>query len=347
MGLRYGRKKSNTMKFSSALVANLGLLAKAESGDCPDGTCWTKSDDGTACVLNPDCTTIECGATEMTFTYTPDILGIGKGDLVKTTGGSQIGGTVNGDGVYELTCQYDNLAACGMGLTVDADNDKLFFEVSLSDSSEARPEESSDMADIPIKLDDGTTVTIQRQAYGLGVIYRCNYSLTTTVSSEDFAVEAVSIDGTQEGTGSLSDSFELELNGGSPDTIILGDFLTVKATWKLSNLSQENNLYFHLENCSVDYSPEVFVIKEACYAEALGSTYLDEHTFKFKTFAVESSDVDSGSHAQTIKCTIRICEDNGTGTELCNKKEVKDAVCTNFSQDDAAYGFKNVADDMN
>lgn len=350
------------MKFSSALISSLGLIIGGNASECPGkdstDTCWTYSnvDGKEECTLQDraDCTSITCDATSLTLNYNPDILGVGKGAEIVTAGGTQTG-TLNDEGTeYSLTCSYTDLSECGTTMMVDNDNDNLIFEVAITLPSD---DGGSALSDLILKDANGNDVKIEQTQKGIGVTYRCKYSLTTSVTSRDFSVEAVSIDGVQESEGDLAGSFDLVLNGGSDDTIILGDDLRVEATWQLSNLP---NMFFHLEDCTVKHgnaddaaAVNVFIIKNACYASALGATYLDVHSFQFRTFAVQSAvENEANQDPQTVSCTIRLCENDDSNSEQCNKREIKEAVCSGdeFYGDNKdqleLYQFTNVGDSV-
>ena len=89
--------------------------------------------------------------------------------------------------------------------------------------------------------------------------------MEVTVKSDGFRIQDAAASGTAIGSGNLSDGFSLDVT--STNGFILGSLLKVMVSWDLS----VPNVNYNFEECSVQQDHKnVFIIKNACFSQALG-----------------------------------------------------------------------------
>jgi len=96
-----------------------------------------------------------------------------------------------------------------------------------------------------LTLDKG--ITLSTSPHGVGVTYKCHYLTRISVTAADFTVTPVSIIGTESNTGTLDTGFHLSV---TPTPIILGDIITVTATWDVTIAA----ISYHFDKCTVSHA---------------------------------------------------------------------------------------------
>lgn len=289
------------------------FLGFAAATPCPSTTCWTWDASQKTCTLNGSCVTVTCTDTQMVMGAKEAVLGTGN------WGSSQISGwssTPDSNGFYTTDCDLSTGANdCGAPSFENIggiDNLVFTFELIQHGNVRVRTAPKSDEID----LDGGATKLIT-SPHGVGVTFKCYYDATVSVSAADFVVTPVSIAGTYSSTGTLDSGFHLTVG---PSPIILGDIVTVTATWDVTIAS----VSYHFSGCNVSHGNSgVDIIRDGCIATLLGVTTPANGVYNYKTFHIDG---ETGT-TQKMTCSLTICN----GSSNCAKA----STCPNNS----GYGF--------
>jgi hypothetical protein len=217
------------------------------------------------------------------------------------------------NGSYVLTADFGEF---GMTHVLTDNGERLQFKLLVALSGNAR--QRSDFSAVTARKIDLGSKALYSTPFGVGVLYRCTYSTTVNVKSDNFEVRGVDMVHTTSGTGNLADGFSMVLNDNLGMEFILGAMLKVGLSWSV-NL---DDLTFFISDCYVQHgSKNVNVVKGGCFANALESADLThtklESSFEYKLF----KGVGENSASQSITCTAVICKlgscSKPTNVDMC------------------------------
>lgn len=285
---------------SEVVVPGFTDVVPEVENKCPTEECWFFKPETSSCELKPGCTDVVCNADSIVAKFSENLFGPDNTDSLSIEPYT----LKDEDLTYGIECK---LGDCGMSSEIVDEN--LILDIPLSISK---------------KLNLGkNSITIMTHAWVGAVTFSCKYPAFVEVSSDTFRPVVQTHKSVVSGTGQLDAGFELILNRGKEEVISIGSTLNVKAKWNVDI----KGLDFYLTNCNVvqhDFS--VAVVKDGCFASALGSNRIAPNEFEFKTFNVR----DSSQNMQEIQCKIKICEGFG-----CGDTQSKDVTCDSTS----AYGW--------
>merc|ERR1712062_123576 len=238
--------------------------------------CW-ESLNG-KCTLKSECASIDCEATKMIIRFNEKLFGK---TTAKTSSGLEGKIDLSDKGVqnnpFFIDCVYGESNKCG---TIHKfENEKLYFKTLLGDFN--NEEEKI------IRFDENFILRLAAQQ--MSISFRCEYALNVEVTSQKYRPKEMNFDANLEGenlgliqnTGFLNEGFKLVINEGDTNPILIGEPLSVEATWIL-NLP---DIEFYFLDCHVTHQGmSIFVIEQSCYANALGSTPEKISKFSFRTF---------------------------------------------------------------
>jgi len=266
---------------------NAAALVAATAAVCPSLTCWTLNAEKDSCTLVDSCVAVVCGATEMTMTVDQAVFG--EQNILSVAGLAAAAETDH----YYKTCALGD-ASC---LTPVLNGDTLTFTAKMQQVGNSR---TRSVADTIIDLGGGLNVVTS--PFGVGVDFTCSYDTTVTLTSEEFDVQDVSVEGTHTSSGTLDGGFTL--TAGTGEAIVLGEIINVAAAWSLAI----DNIEPYFKSCIVTHGDKtVSVIKDGCHATVLGATAPASTetsvAFDFRTFVIEGET----ATGQTVACDVQLC----------------------------------------
>ena len=206
---------------------------------------------------------------------------------------------------------------------------RLIFSIKFAIVGNDMKTRSDDVQDNVIELGSQSVVTTP---FGAAVVFTCTYSMQIDVTSQDYTVTGASVVDTFNGIGSLEEGFTMTLDNDESPVFLLGSNMPVAITWSVTALS---NLQFYIDTCTVTHgTTNIIVVKKGCYSETLGveairSDNQAEQAFSYQIF----KGVGETDPAQTIKCSINICEAGNC------KNPTADIQCP-ATPDDQYYGYR-------
>lgn len=261
---------------------------------CPSSDCWTYDEDTQTCSMVGTCATLECGATDMDITFSPELYNL-QGNSATFAGG--LAPTSDGASDWVLAAP---LGTAGMTYIIDSDKNEIVFSLKVAVLGNDMRTRTDDVEDNIISLGSQSVVTTP---FGAGVTFSCSYPLAIDVESQAYTVQGASVVDTFFGTGSLSAGFAMSLNNGEGTEFMLGNNLAVAISWSVTAVQA---LTFYIDQCTVEHGTTIIpIVKSGCYSGALNVVEDDNlQGFNFPIFK-GNGETDP---AQTIRCTINLCE---------------------------------------
>ena len=202
-----------------------------------------------------------------------------------------------------------------------------------------------------VKLTDVTEVKL-RMTDKTGIQFRCSYSSSITVKSDEFSVTTAAASGVAlNDSGSLAAGFALQLYTDKKETtvadatnVVIGFPLYATMKWSLTTVSSVN---FFIDNCALSTPTEkIQFIRSNCYSTTLGVQQLQEDKlvpaeskFEFISFIIGGAN--ELEMAATVECTVILCIKGDAACE--GKVNTKDDECDTKNAADlplAAYKYK-------
>ena len=302
--------------------------AVVSSTPCPSDDCWEYHPDTGSCTLKGACSWLNCDAEQIEISFTSNLFGIVDGDSTQFGIGDNPSNIAqptwdSTEGKWKVTCAFGE---CGMTHQTETDELKMKVQIALVGNERTR----SIIPDASISLGGVDIITAP---FGIGVDFKCSYPTTFTISSNEFAVVDVTVDGSTSGTGSLAKGFTMTLNDGV-NQFILGETLDVRVDWTVSTLS---DVTFFLDACTVIHGQQaVNVIKDSCYSETLKVAVIEESgttfAFSYQLFQI----INQVGTEQTVNCDVQLCSVGST----CGKAQTNADCPTDAAE--ALYQFSTV-----
>lgn len=261
---------------------------------CPSSDCWTYDEDTQTCSMVGTCATLECGATDMDITFSPELYNL-EGKSATFAGG--LAPTSDGDSDWVLAAP---LGTAGMTYIIDSDTNEIVFSLKVAVLGDDMRTRTDDVEDNIISLGSQSVVTTP---FGAGVTFSCSYPLAVDVESQAYTVQGASVVDTFFGTGSLSAGFAMSLNNGEGTAFMLGNNLAVAISWSVTAVQE---LTFYIDQCTVEHGTTIIpIVKGGCFAKTLNVVEdANLQGFNYPIF----KGVGETAPEQTIKCTVNVCK---------------------------------------
>jgi len=290
---------------------------------CPSTECWDYDSDSHVCSLKPSlaCSALVCLSDSMAITFSSNLFGINDNEPITWAG--ELEPSWNADG----NAWGVSVGLGQGGMTHRIEGDKLIFTAFIGVHGDQRQRSDIVMKNIETNLNH-TVITTGFN--GVAMKYQCSYNRTISVSSEDFAVEDVTVTDHQDGFGNLANGFSMVLNNGDGLMYILGAELPIEVKWSVNVLA---DLKFNFDFCKVTHgATDFFIIKNGCYATTVAARPLaqshNSNSFEYRVFKAKGE----VAKDQTIECEVTVCNEDS-----CQSPE-SNSDCPSDNHD-SLYGY--------
>jgi len=272
---------------------------------CPSD-CWQWNLTKKQCELkaNNACFTVTCTATDMTVAFDSKLFDVQDSDVTPFgVDGPQFSTSTS---KWEKQC---GLGSCNQQISVNPDNGNLKFAYEIT----------RDMQKIDVG--DGADQTeVYVAPGGSGITFICEYPSTVDVESGEITVKGATASGSASQTGDLTTGFSLGLfidsgfvTAVDATNLFIGQEAFVRLTWSVSTATAK--IDFLVDECRVKDTAddsEVFIIKNNCYSNGLGTSAIsaskrNDNTFDFKFVSFTMGDSSTIQMTAKVTCTVKMC----------------------------------------
>lgn len=296
---------------------NLCPIAENDT-PCPSLECWDYDAENHCCHLKPNvCTRHVCKATHIDVSFSELLFGNRNTTEFEIEGiSSGVEEQINNRIFkFNFSCK---LGECEMDYCIVDDN--IVFKIKLEPKDALSYVDPSTYIsvgdDSNPNNDESLKLWLSPVAYVPSVNFSCHYSTQIDIESESWTVTKRRITDEHHEQGDLAGGFALAMDS---EQYTLGSRALVTVKWAVTSLK---DIRFHFTQCDLTEGDSVIsLIYRDCYLETVKAKPGIDGTnifqsFSYRTFAIKDTttwvlpdQVGVVETKQSLKCTIRLCQD--------------------------------------